>query len=160
MVTLVFRCPRCRTDCICGVTSEEEAFAFCAGVPLQLACWVCGTHSLVVHRSAWAMLKGTKPEHFFGECLKRAAECRCEAVLRQRKRRVGGFCGWKAAGSASAGALLSGTLLSPPGGRASAPPQSLPPANDKWTSSGKPTIASSKALTRRRNPIPGTRDRK
>lgn len=85
MVTLVFRCPRCRTDCICGVTSEEEAFAFCAGVPIQLACWVCGTHSLVVHRSAWAMLKEARPEHFFGECLKRAAECRCEAVRAQEE---------------------------------------------------------------------------
>src|SRR5262245_62785759 len=80
MVTLVFRCPRCRTHCVCGVTSNDDTFAFCAGVPIQLACWVCGAHSLVVDRSAWARLKGATPAYFFGECLKRATECRYEAM--------------------------------------------------------------------------------
>jgi hypothetical protein len=80
MVTLVFRCPCCRTHCVCGVKSDDDTFAFRAGVPVPLACWVCGAHSLVVDRSAWAMLKGAKPAYFFGECLKRATECRCEAV--------------------------------------------------------------------------------
>ena len=83
MVTLVFQCPRCRTHCICGVASDDESFGFCAGVPVRLACWVCGTHSLVVHRSVRFMFKDVRSEYFFGECLKRATECRHSAMFAQ-----------------------------------------------------------------------------
>jgi hypothetical protein len=85
MVTLVFQCPRCRTDCICGVTSDDDSFGFCAGVPVRLACWVCGSHSFVVHRIVRFMFKDVRPECFSGECLERAAECRHRAIFSQEE---------------------------------------------------------------------------
>ena len=81
MLTLVFRCPRCTMDCICAVRSDDDTFAFCAGVPVRLVCWVCGTHSLVMHPRLRSMPNAARGEQFFGACLMRAAECHGQALF-------------------------------------------------------------------------------
>jgi hypothetical protein len=68
-------------DCICALRSDDEAFAFRVGVAVRLACWVCGTHSLVLHPRLRSLPNAVKAEHFFGECLTHAAECHGQALF-------------------------------------------------------------------------------
>jgi hypothetical protein len=81
MVTVLFKCPKCKVCCISSLTLMDDVFALASKIPVHRQCWSCGEDSLVVQKS------GTRPipddggsALSDGGFLQAAAACRLRAT--------------------------------------------------------------------------------
>jgi hypothetical protein len=79
MVTVLFKCPKCRMDNISRLASEDETCAFASGIPIRRRCGGCRDESFVVQTARTIPPEGYRGR-FFGLCRKIATECRRRAM--------------------------------------------------------------------------------
>jgi hypothetical protein len=81
MVTVCFRCPKCRMHVIRGLVCSDDVLALTGDLPIRLRCPGCGTESFVLQHSRYnrALPREGEWDSTVGHCLTIAAICRLGA---------------------------------------------------------------------------------